>query len=409
MRAAMVAAAICAGVALAQPVPDRMSFNARLTDSAGQPLSGNHQMGFGLFAGASGGTAIWTESFSAVNFTNAGVAFIELGGSGLPALSAVLDGSKLYLEVTVDGAVLQPRMAVASVPYALRATAADTAAKLGMLTPAQVQQRVTGVCASGAISGINTDGTVTCQSVATYTAGAGIALGAGTISLSPCAAGEVLRSTGSGYACASANVPVVDFTLTNNLVPDPKMAGSTGWAAGNVPVTQLLPLPEYPSLLTKAYGGYTGYLGNVHVSTESGVGCYQWGLTAQFPIDRTKAYEFSIWIRSEDTTTNNYWGFYAYDNTGTQIAGVWANPYFKTSEGDPNHWVKWTGYVLPSTVPDSNLDGYADTQVGTSSGADWRWPDAAVTAVARFGGCYADGVGSNRSYFALPMVREVVP
>ena len=205
---------------------------------------------------------------------------------------------------------------------------------------------------------------------------------------------------------AIIDTPRVSFSLTGNLVPDPMLADATAWS--DPPDNANLPLPGYPTLLSPAYAGVSGYLGAVHVSTEAGTGCYQWAVSSPFPVDVNRAYEFSIWIRSEDTTLDNYFGFFAYDGSGAKILAPWDNPYFKGNEGDPGVWTRFSGYILPSNAPDLNNDGRVDTQVSLSNGADWRWPAAATTAVVRFGACYGDGAGAHRSYFALPSVREVV-
>jgi len=150
-------------------VPSQVSFNARLVDTTGAPVSGVHRLQFTLYTAPTGGTNQWQETYSTANFASDGT--ISLGlGSSTALTPAILSGAQLYLEISVDGTVLSPRVSVVSVPYAIRAStagSADTAATLGTLTPAQVQQRVTGTCASGsAVSAVNADGTVGCQPVA---------------------------------------------------------------------------------------------------------------------------------------------------------------------------------------------------------------------------------------------------
>ena len=56
----------------------------------------------------------------------------------------MLDGRQLWLELTVAGTVMSPRLSVVSVPYALRAQTAAEAGRLGSLQPADVQVRVAG-------------------------------------------------------------------------------------------------------------------------------------------------------------------------------------------------------------------------------------------------------------------------
>jgi hypothetical protein len=209
----------------------------------------------------------------------------------------------------------------------------------------------------------------------------------------------------AGEAVAAATRTLVYYDPSDNIISDWQMEVAGNWSDAPEPVT--VPLPGYPGLLSPTYGGLTTYAGTAHASVESGTNCYNWAVSQQFPVDTSRAYEYSVYIRSEDTTLNNYLGFYAYDSVGTRIVAAWNNPYLKSSEGDANQWVRWSGYVLPSTVPDANADGLADTQVRSSNGQDWVWPASTATAVIRFGSCYGDGSGSSRTYFALPTVREV--
>ena len=118
-------------VSFAQPaVPERISFNGRLRDAAGAPVTGTHALVFSLFDVATGGVALWSETYSAGAFTADGLTFVELG-TNTPLTTTILDGRKLFLEISVDAVVMSPRVGVLSVPYAIRAT---EAARLGSLT-----------------------------------------------------------------------------------------------------------------------------------------------------------------------------------------------------------------------------------------------------------------------------------
>ncbi len=99
--------------------PTEITHQGRLFDGLAQPLDGQHSLGFALFDAPSGGTAAWSETQD-VDFDD-GYFSARLGTSN--ALdSDDLSGDVMYLELTVDaGAPLANRVAVTSVPYALRA------------------------------------------------------------------------------------------------------------------------------------------------------------------------------------------------------------------------------------------------------------------------------------------------
>jgi hypothetical protein len=149
--------------ALAQTVPQRISFTAKLTGSSG-PVTGNHAFIFTLFDAATGGTPAWTETWGTLG-VEAGMVYAELG-TNRALTPTIFNGAPLFLEVSVDGTALSPRVAIVSVPYAIRADVSGNAEKLGGVLPSEYQRRVTGACATGAIASISADGGVTCAVVA---------------------------------------------------------------------------------------------------------------------------------------------------------------------------------------------------------------------------------------------------
>lgn len=124
----IVVALLALSPALARAVPSTVGFSARLSD-AGTPVSGTHTFTFSFWDVATGGDAganrLWTEDVT-LAVANGAVS-VSLGNvAALPA--GLFNGAPLYLEVAIDGgAPFSPRMAVNSVPYAIRAGAADTA------------------------------------------------------------------------------------------------------------------------------------------------------------------------------------------------------------------------------------------------------------------------------------------
>lgn len=214
-RAVLLAFAIAAtasapGLARAE-VPTTVGFTARLvSDDTGDAATGSKHLTFELFAAATGGGAEWTE---AKDLTLADGLLVTALGETTPLTADVLDGRALFLQVTVGDVVLSPRIPLASVPYAVRASDTDTIAGVALEA---LQQRVTGVCASGtSLTAVNADGTVTCAptqggsgDITGVSAGAGLegGGGAGNVTLgllSTCTVGQVLKWSGTTWACAA--------------------------------------------------------------------------------------------------------------------------------------------------------------------------------------------------------------
>jgi hypothetical protein len=121
-----------AGVAGAGPlasnggsVPRLINYQGRLTDAAGNPLTGSYNMTFCLYEVATGGTPLWCET-QAVNVTY-GV-FNALLGSVTPIPATAFGSTNLYLGVRVGSdSEMTPRRRVVSVGYAYKAEDANNA------------------------------------------------------------------------------------------------------------------------------------------------------------------------------------------------------------------------------------------------------------------------------------------
>jgi len=236
-------------------VPGRVTFTARLVDGA-TPASGSVQLTLALFRAPTGGTSVWSESHSAA----ATDGLVSLGlGAQTPFDATVIDGGPLFLELTVAGQVLTPRLEIGSVPYALLAERADTAAKLGDLTQDDLQRRVGGTCAAGtAIRTIAPDGTVACEpdDDTTYTFSGGLVESSGhavaidTTAIQrrvggACAAGSSIRTVAAdgtvacepdddttytaapGITINAANAIGIDLNVAQRRVTGACTAGST--------------------------------------------------------------------------------------------------------------------------------------------------------------------------------------
>jgi hypothetical protein len=112
------AAALCSPFASAA-VPSTVTHQGRLYDASGKPITGTLSVKFALYASVAATTSIWTETYM-VTFDQ-GYFSVELG-SVTPLDTTVLDGSTLYLGITVGtDPEMTPRSPVASVPYAILA------------------------------------------------------------------------------------------------------------------------------------------------------------------------------------------------------------------------------------------------------------------------------------------------
>src|SRR5688572_28728592 len=99
-RLVAIAVLAVSGTALAQAVPTKVGFNARLTNTSGAPLSGSHNVIFSLFSASTGGSQVWTETYSTLGFAADGTITVELG-TNTPLTPSIFDGNQLYLEISV--------------------------------------------------------------------------------------------------------------------------------------------------------------------------------------------------------------------------------------------------------------------------------------------------------------------
>jgi hypothetical protein len=108
----------------AAQVPQQTTYQGKLLDATGAPEQGIHTIGFSVFANATGGTALWSDSLTVAVVD--GLYSVDLGTtSGDPLPSDLFDGTVRYLELNVDGDTLAPRQAIGSVAYAIRAGSVD--------------------------------------------------------------------------------------------------------------------------------------------------------------------------------------------------------------------------------------------------------------------------------------------
>lgn len=127
IRAAVLMAAIAIATgSAAAAVPGTMNYQGKLADNAGQPVrDGDYELTFAIFTGPLERTPVWQEGPRTVQVE--GGLFTVLLGQSNPLTPGVLDGDR-WLQVAVEGTVLEPRVQLASAPFSFRAGLADDVA-----------------------------------------------------------------------------------------------------------------------------------------------------------------------------------------------------------------------------------------------------------------------------------------
>ena len=125
----VIALTLAIGISSLADVPQHISFQGKLHDDAGNPLTGQYEVTFRIYTTQSGGTALWTETLT-VDCEN-GLYSVILGKTSPITLD--FDG-QYWLGVQVTGNnELSPRYELTAVPGAFRAAVADSAIRASKL------------------------------------------------------------------------------------------------------------------------------------------------------------------------------------------------------------------------------------------------------------------------------------
>jgi hypothetical protein len=121
-------------------VPRLINFSGILKDASGKPLTGNVTLTLSLYGDQEGGSPLWVETHT-VQIDDQGRYSLLLGSTlpgGLP-LDLFTSGEAQWLGVQpqLPGAVEQPRVLLVGMPYALKASDADTLGGLPASSPWQ--------------------------------------------------------------------------------------------------------------------------------------------------------------------------------------------------------------------------------------------------------------------------------
>lgn len=108
---------------LGESIPRTIAYQGKITNDEGVGVNDTLPVVFHLFSTSTGGTALWTETHPDVPIVK-GLFDVRLGS--LTPLNLPFDNA-YYLQLTVDGHVMLPRIPFGMSPYSFRAIYADTA------------------------------------------------------------------------------------------------------------------------------------------------------------------------------------------------------------------------------------------------------------------------------------------
>ena len=220
-------------------VPRLVQFNGTLKDSAARPVVGVVSVTFALYAEQDGGAPLWTETQNVLGDANghynALLGTATSGGFPTELFSASSGGSR-WLGVTVARQPEQPRVLLASVPYALKAADADTLGGLPASSYVTTQQ----LAARGAMAAPATTAVITgsgaaaalapASTAAVESAGAGNSVtqaavtGTGTANYLPLwtsgtnlGVSKIYQASG-GFVGINTNTPLLQLDVNGNSI-----------------------------------------------------------------------------------------------------------------------------------------------------------------------------------------------
>ncbi len=202
-------------------VPQRLNYQGKLANAAGDPLSGTYSFRFKLFAAETGGAALFSEDVTGANAVSVanGIYTVQIGSftaGGVPY--GVFEGQDLYLEVDVNAGAtltsaetLTPRERLNAAAWAVHALGAErlgagvaiaTFTTAGNLLAPYGVNAASGSFTSGVTAG---SGTFTTSGASQYsvTTASGVNVGNGPVFLN---SGGFIRF-GDGSTMASAVAP----------------------------------------------------------------------------------------------------------------------------------------------------------------------------------------------------------
>lgn len=219
--------------------PAEVPIQGYITDSEGVPIDDSTEIDVEIFDAQSGGTALHSETLTVD--PEAGSFTAYLGTESTLDLSIFQANTDLWAEVTVDGETLQPRLKIATAPYAAATAFSQNAGQLGGEDPSaytydagtglslngstftydstEIQTRVSGSCSGGEFAvGVNEDGTLICDTAASVTAGAGLDLSGNTMSVASDGIEASMIQTGAVTTDEIADGTITSADISSNTI-----------------------------------------------------------------------------------------------------------------------------------------------------------------------------------------------
>ena len=202
-------------------VPTTVNVQGVLRDGVGGLESGSFQFTINVYAAATGGASLWTETQASVP-VESGFFTLALSDNDThdKTIADIIEGnsSPLFVGVTLQGDLSElPRIQLNTVPYAFVADHATTVDNFGGVAASAISNVFGGSnkCAAGtAIQAIAADGTLSCATAGSNysaAAGGGVTVGASSIGLtglntSGCSNGQVLtwNTPSNTWSCAAS-------------------------------------------------------------------------------------------------------------------------------------------------------------------------------------------------------------
>lgn len=208
----------------AQAVPNTLNYQGQLTIPSGRPVNATVGITFNLYAAATGGVALWSETQNvAVSY---GLYSVTLGKT-VPLVPGWFD-APLYLGITVaSDAEMTPRIALSSAPYALKANDADTA---GGLPAAQLRTGIPWVDVTGTSLQAASNTRYVADNAALVTL---------TLPAAP-AIGDIIGVTGAGAGGWMIVVNAGQSILSKNISGGTPSAGAISGGLGDTIVLQYI-------------------------------------------------------------------------------------------------------------------------------------------------------------------------